>query len=158
MRTLGFLILALLAPASLGFTTGWLTGQSGPDATVLAAILPAVITGGGWALLAYKIKLQGGTWNLALKHQGRAWNVEYAAISAMVVAFSVFLLVGAHTGRYVREVAEMSKIEERWKLAGECSRRQFLVNKGRKALGQDPLPTEVFCFPDISSPRAPSGD
>ena len=37
------LILFFVACSAIGFETGWLVGNSGPDASVLAAILPAII-------------------------------------------------------------------------------------------------------------------
>lgn len=34
----------IVAYVALGLTVGWLTGLSGPDSTVLAAVLPVVVT------------------------------------------------------------------------------------------------------------------
>ena len=43
-------VTAVIAVAVLGGIVGWFTGQSGSDATVLAAVLPVVLTGGGFLL------------------------------------------------------------------------------------------------------------
>ena len=148
--------LVISAPVFLGTAAGWLTGQTGADSTVVAAVLPAVLTGGGGALLAFK-----------LKTDGKDWHQDFVVASAFVTVFSLFLVVGTYLGMGLEERAAEEDIvsaleaEEnareinrrqsamdldfRYKFLEECSRKEAIINASRKVLGLQPIPTEVIC-------------
>ena len=149
-------VAVLLAPLCLGGATGYLTGQTGPDSTVVAALLPAVLTAGGAAVLALKL------WK-----SDNGLPVDFVVASLMVVFFSVSLLAGEYAGLAVSDFAryedsraayeESVRARERQRhryaealdfrrqSLEQCSRNEALVNSGRKALGLAPLPSELFC-------------
>ena len=144
------------APLCLGAATGFLTGQTGPDSTVVAAVLPAVLTAAGAAVLALK-----------LKKADAGLEPDFVVASLSVVLFSLFLLAGVYAALVVNEFAayeesratheESLKARERQRKRyaealdfrrqslEQCSRNEALVNSGRKALGLAPLPSELFC-------------
>ena len=154
----------VLAPLCLGGATGYLTGQTGPDATVVAALLPAVLTAGGAAVLALHVR-QGAN----------RLDLGFVVASLSVVLFSASLIAGVHAALVVNEFAayeesraaheESLKARERERKRyadaldfrrqslEQCSRNEALVNSGRKALGLAPLPSELFC--DIGSFPSP---
>ena len=149
MKASSSCILVLIATVSLGSTTGFLTGQSGVDSTVLAAVLPAIITGGGWALLVYHLRRGGESGGL---HKNR----ERALVSGMVVLFSVSLILGAHSGLYVKELYDVKNYnrliqyedrhrQKRRRILLECLGDELVVNDARRALGMEPLPPDVIC-------------
>ena len=139
-------LLVVAAPAALGTATGWLTGQTGADSTVVAAVLPAVLTGGGGVLLAFKLKRDSG-----------GWARDYLFTSAAVVVFSAFLVVGVQyalhlkvVARYEQSARDMADLENarvlwrhhliedldfRTRMIEQCSKNEALVNAGRSALG-----------------------
>lgn len=144
------------APLCLGAATGFLTGQTGPDSTVVAAVLPAVLTAGGAAVLALKLKKRDG-----------GLEPDFVVASLSVVLFSVSLLVGVYAALVVNEFAayEEARVAHEQSLKArerqrkryadaldfrrqsleQCSRSEALVNSGRKALGLPALPSDVFC-------------
>lgn len=148
--------LALLsAPAALGFAVGLLTGQTGPDSTVVAAVLPVVLSVIGGALLVFKASTTDD-------------GVPPAAIltSTSVVLFSTFVVVGvyialfmadraAHTQILKNRLSFMEAVEFRRETLERCSANQFVVNGGRATLGLAPLPAEAFC--DLTPLRYPPG-
>ena len=109
IRTWSKRILVLMAPASLGAVAGLLTGQSGPDSTVLAAVLSAVITGGGWGLFAYHFR-----------RGGEAGDRQRVLASGMVVLFTVFLFFGAYVGIYWKEVKAIQDYNLAYDLANQA--------------------------------------
>ena len=144
------------APLCLGAATGFLTGQTGPDSTVVAAVLPAVLTAGGTAVLVLK-----------LKKRDAGLEPDFVVASLSVVLFSLFLLAGVYAALVVNDFAAyaesrvaheeslMARERQRKRYAEaldfrrqsleQCSRNEALVNSGRKALGLAPLPSELFC-------------
>ena len=156
MKAWSSCILVLMATMSLGSTTGFLTGQSGVDSTVLAAVLPAIITGGGWALFVYHFRRAGESGD---QHRNR----ERVLVSGMVVLFSVFLILGAQVGLYVKEVNDVKNYnrlieyedrrrKERLGILLECLDYELIVNDARNAIGVEPLPPEVIC-PSLAMPQ-----
>lgn len=157
-------VVILAAPAALGGATGLLTGQTGAEPSVVAAILPAVLAGGGGAVLAYK-----------LKRDGEGWTREYLFVSVSVVVFSVFLVVGVHAALFLNALERHKEItahtdqtidaRKRWRedvikdvgfrkgIAEQCSKNEAQTNFGRAALGLPPLPSGVFC--DIEQLNVP---
>ena len=124
----------MLAPATLGFAAGLLTGQTDADSTVVAAVLPAILTGAGGALLAMKIKAHGG-----------AWSPDYVVAALSVVLFSAFLVIGLYSALALNEQDEHLDRRDEYFYKIQCSRNEYIVNRGRLALGLDPLPMEAFC-------------
>ncbi len=157
-------IIVILAPLCLGGATGYLTGQTGPDSTVVAALLPAVLTAGGAAVLA-----------LNFRQREHPLELGFVVASLSVVLFSVSLIAGVHAALAVNEFAAyeesraaheeslQARERERERYADaldfrrqsleQCSRNEALVNSGRKALGLTPLPSAAFC--DIGSFPSP---
>ena len=88
-----------LAAVVLGFTVGALTGVSGPDATVLAAVLPVVLSAAGPAAVLVASKGDGG------KRRTRA-------VSGLIVLFAVGLLVGVPSGAWYDEFTDTVKFNE----------------------------------------------
>ena len=138
-----------LASASIGWAAGYLAGQSGPDANVLAAVLPVVISGAGGALVV-----------LHLKSSEPPTPLSYYITCVAVIVFTSSLLVGAHIGRWLRNYTDevefyqaqqveqavaRNQLEVRMQFLEQCSRQEFIVNHGRRALALPPLPTEVIC-------------
>ena len=77
----------LVASASIGWTAGFLAGQSGPDAGVLAAVLPVVISGAGGALIM-----------LLLKSPEPPAPQAYYVTGSAVILFTTTLLLGTQNG------------------------------------------------------------
>ena len=149
-------VLVVSAPMLLGGATGLLTGQTGADSTVVAALLPVVLTGVGGALLAFKLKMDNSD-----------WKPDFLIACGAVVAFSTALLIGLYAALFINAYAgysewreslegriEARKIERRLdaenldfrrRALEECSRNEALVNAGRKVLGLGPLPWRAFC-------------
>ena len=137
--------LVISAPAFLGAAAGVLTGQTGADATVVAALLPAVLTGVGGAVLAVK-----------LKKENNAWTPDILAASGAVIVFSVFLVAGMYLAFEANEAAtERLRELQRQRYAEDldfraesierCSKHEDEINARRVAALLDPLPTEAFC-------------
>lgn len=138
-----------LASASIGWAAGYLAGQSGPDANVLAAVLPVVISGAGGALVFVHLK------SPASRARGR-----YYITGAAVIVFITSLLAGAHIGRSLRNYTDEHELlhalqmeravagrqrEARMQFLEQCSRDEFIINRGREAMGLPPLSTERVC-------------
>lgn len=126
----------MLAPATLGFAAGLLTGQTDADSTVVAAVLPAILTGAGAVVFAMKAKTH--VFAMKAETHGGQWSPDYVVAALSVTLFSVFLVIGLYTALALSERDEyFDKMR--------CSRNEAIVNQGRLALGLDRLPTEAFC-------------
>lgn len=140
-----------LASASIGWAAGYLAGQSGPDANVLAAVLPVVISGAGGALVF-----------VHLKSPAPPTPVSYYITGFAVIVFTTSLLAGAHIGRWLRNYTDelefqqalrmeravaLSQREARMQYLEQCSRHEFIINRGRETMGLPPLSTEQICGP-----------
>ena len=138
-----------LASASIGWAAGYLAGQSGPDANVLAAVLPVVISGAGGALVFQH-----------LRAAAPPTPSNYYLTGFAVIVFIYALLAGTQVGLWVRADGETVAYEQslriRHKLAQSqhearmhylerCSRQEFIINRGRQALGLPPLSSELIC-------------
>ena len=110
------------APLCLGAATGFLTGQTGPDSTVVAAVLPAVLTAGGAGVYAA----------LAVN--------EFAAYEESRAAHEESLKARERQRKRYAEALDFRR-----QSLEQCSRNEALVNSGRRALGLAPLPSELFC-------------
>ena len=147
--------LVWLASVSIGTATGLLAGQSGPDAHVLAAVLPVVISGAGGALVVLPLK--------------RRQSSDYVLTAISVILFTISLTIGAQVGRSMRADDETATYLERLKIKERihksqyeyqveflerCSKDELIINEGRKALGLGPVPDGLLC----SSNAAPAFD
>ena len=142
-------LVILMASASLGFLVGMLTGQTGADVGVVAAVLSAVVTGAGGALLAARIT------------EVRAeWTSPHVLASASVASFSVFLIIGLQVGFYTKHTTFLEEarrehqvlleeVEFRRGLLATCTGHELTVNSLRKARRLEPCPAEDFC-PDLT--------
>ncbi len=88
-----------LAAVILGFVVGHLTGLSGPDDTVLAAVLSAILSAGG-AVAAF------------LTAKGYVDKHHTRVISGLIILFSLALLAGAHVGSGVRISLQSTALSE----------------------------------------------
>lgn len=134
-------LITIAGPSALGFVAGYMTGQSGPDATVLAAVVPAVISAGGVVVFSGL----------------RADNRHVSIISsACLLFFSVALFLGVNTGVHIRKQAaelnarqaveqEIAFHQRRIQMLQLCSQQEFLLNKRRQESGLPPLPPEAIC-------------
>ena len=160
-------LITLVGLGILATTTGILVGQSGVDATVLAAVLPVVIAGGGCAALGISF--------IRTAQNGRPlWlprDIRPAAAIGVSV-FSVMLLVGTYVGGLYKIWTQSVTYKEANLLWGEsftlridrlhqCTEEQVRINGIRTELELPPLPIHVVCpdFPphDERGPRQPQG-
>ena len=141
----GRTLVVLSAPVGLGFAAGLLTGQTGADSTVVAAVLPALLTGIGGGLLALALKIHNGD-----------WTPYYVITGASIALFSVSLVAGVYLALYAKEtVAYDDAIKQRHRYVDalafrrraleQCSKNEYMVNESRKALGLTPLSFDIFC-------------
>ena len=145
-------LLVYSTPIALGTATGWLTGQTGAEPTVVAAVLPAVLAGGGGALLAVN-----------LKRENNRWHNDFLATCAFVLLFTVSLLIGAQIATTIYERDSYSSLPQ-WRrhvvqildfrrdMLQQCSKNEAIINAGRAKLGLPPLPSAAFCDYVLSSP------
>ena len=140
-----------LAASSLGFVTGFLTVQIGSNPSIASSVLPVVITASG-TLLTYR-----GI------HQNSTGKPHVTLISVIIVMFSLFLLIGFHSGIFVNEKVgrradnaardayrhdlegDMRTLELKRKYLFVCSEAELDVNKHRESRGLPPVPPEIFC-------------
>lgn len=130
-----FLVCALLISISLGVLSGWLTGRSGPDHTVSAAVIPAIVS-----------ILDGLGF---IKSANDANYRLLAELTVFVIAFCLSfyaaLQYGARQNLTTVWEKETLAIEEHFIHLEDCSRREFLANDYRASRGLPPLGPEYFC-------------
>ncbi len=125
VRSESILISSGGAAAALGFTVGLFTGFSGPDASVLAAVLPATLSVAGVAAFIFaRIKADDAEQIAPYIH----------AVSCAIFIFSVMLLIGAYSGDGIREYRvtdirnEQNYREEIQSLANYCDNTERELN------------------------------
>ena len=163
------LVFWLSAPCALGLLVGWLTGLSGADATVLAAVLPAVISLGGALffprLVFWGLPSTSGAPQHSAQHSGRTLLTTY------IVVFSLSLYVSAEYSYQRREYREdmlanlqletdrmeaegaielrrrieFQNVIDRNKQLEICTNEEIHINNRREKEGLDRLPKEYFC-------------
>ena len=155
-----------LAAVILGFAVGVLTGASGPDATVLAAVLPAVLSAVG-IVIGF------------LSTRGDSGKRRTRAVGGLIILFSAGLLVGTWSGATVRDLKEtaaynmaadeqqkaQAEQQEAQKEALEAARRRHIadlesctylelrVNNQRAALELPPVTISQVC-PFLDDPHS----
>lgn len=139
------MLLSLAALAVLGLTTGFLVGQAGATADILAAVLPVVVGGGGAAAI-------GLTFSSPTSAQGRSPRIPAAlrpVAAAGVIVFSIALLAGNYGGTTYRfwtlTVARDTAIQLHRQRQKDCMTDQYNINAVRKELGIPKLPSTAFC-------------
>lgn len=137
-----FLVCALLISISLGVLSGWLTGRSGPDHAVSAAIIPAIVSilGG----LGFVKSANDGNYRLLAELT--------VFVAAFCLSFYAALLHGAHENLTVeakKEALAIQRAQEAYSRHFEhvkdCSQKQFLSNIERASRNLPPLGPEYFC-------------
>ena len=136
-------LVAAAASFALGLIVGYLTGQSGPDrTTLLAALLPAVMSAGGLVVFS-RLGSDGGL----------AANI---LPSVGVLIFSIGLYYGVNYGEQERKNGadkaanislqlEFLLQEHRLRLLQTCAIHEYELNQGRQALGLRSLPPDTVC-------------
>ncbi|MDE0371290.1 MAG: hypothetical protein OXI73_01910 [Rhodospirillales bacterium] len=135
----------LAALAVLGLTSGFLVGQAGATADILAAVLPVVIVGGGAAAL-------GISFANPTTAENRPARLP-AAIRPMaaygVIIFSLALLTGNYGGTvykvWTQNTARNNAIHLHLERLDNCALDEYSVNAARHELGIPPLPSAAFC-------------
>lgn len=146
--------LVISTPVALGAAAGWVTGLTGTNPTVVAAVLPALLTGGGGALLAIK-----------LRRENDGWAREFLYTCSFVVIFAISFVPSMHGALVYRAVAmegqreiqrrhHAEDVDFRMKSLLRCSENEVRVNEKRKADNLVPLPPEAFCDISPSFPRS----
>ena len=139
-------ILGPITSVALGLTVGWLTGLSGPDSTVIAAVLPVIISGAA-AVIVLKLK------------NGKD-SEHLARLCVLALLFSGSLYLGTTIGVFDRDrdarealFGEIDTRQEYWEkrlpkldiYLQACSEIEARVNHFREHEGLSPLKSEVFC-------------
>lgn len=140
--------LPTFAALILGFVVGVLTGVSGPDATVLAAVLPVVLSAAGGSAGFFVTKL------------GDNGKRPLRAVSWLIILFSAGLLVGTFFGSWARgydqAVGLRAARNARWaeqqnardrhvEDLKNCMILEVRMNAQREALKRPPLTISQVC-------------
>lgn len=123
-----------VATVVLGGTIGFFVGLRGSDATVLAAILPVLLTSIGW-IVAFAYVSKGGVVSLAT-------NLFSVGFLLSFVVFAHWAFDIEKTEDSERE-AFLQNARARYLL--ECSVVESNTNSFRDRIGLEPLKSEVFC-------------
>ena len=126
----------LVAGVTLGGGVGWFVGESGSDAVVLAAVLPAVLSEGGFLILLRAATLDD--------------FVQCIFLNGSMILFVIALVVGSLAGNADKLKKEQERLEDELDRNPEflkrCSADEYAINEYRKILYRPPpLPSEVFC-------------
>ena len=137
-----YLLVCVLAPLSIGYVTGYMTGYSRLDKTVLTALLPGVIS------LVGLVAFAGIGTGMALEAR--------ALTSSCLVILCVGLMVGLQLGQEIKEKEDKNKraqrgiqqlidLEYKKRLLMECADREHQVNKRREKWGLGPIDPDKLC-------------
>lgn len=133
-----------VATFSCGFATGLLAGLTGPDATVVTAIVSALLAGLGITAVAVGY--------LRVAHGTATQGGLLAVILAIAIVVGVNIGIGDHTDDQISLV--LGTAARQHHLLRICSSQQAEINADRGSLGLEPLPTAAFCpltFPGAQS-------
>ena len=137
-----FLVLAALAVLAL--TTGFLVGQAGSTATVLAAVMPIIIAGGGAAALGLSFSGGGDSGQIR-----RLPATMRPAAALGVIIFSTTLLAGNYAGTsykvWTQNEARATAIRLHLDRLKECILDEYTINTARRDISLPPLPPQAFC-------------
>ena len=129
------LVAGAIGAASLGTLVGWLTGQSGPDPTVTAATIPAVLS-----LVGVVLIFKGVADAKPLQSIGIALVILVFCIS---LYFAVLDSVKSRNSGVYTNAQEADELHLRHLEA--CSKAQYFFNMARRAKQLAPLGPEYFC-------------
>ena len=138
VENLIYVILILIVAGFSGHLTGKLTGASGPDAGVVAAITPVLISGVGAIVIVAVDRGENKLMRLILS-------------TAFVLCFFVFFEASMDATASERQIRARENTVEffnsRIKYVEICSAQQARLNDGREMLGLPPLKFETVCPP-----------
>ncbi|MDE0175385.1 MAG: hypothetical protein OYH76_01110 [Defluviicoccus sp.] len=142
-----------LGLAALGSTVGYLTGSSGPDSTVLAAVLPAVLS-----------ILGGGAAATVLVKQTTTRNDLLLASGIALIVFSTALLLATQPGANITALNKYSAfkrsllatqqahddrlwldLQHHHRRLEQCLKFEVQMNDNRDKLNLPPLTHEQIC-------------
>lgn len=133
--TIAITIAVIVAAIPLGLLSGWLTGQSGPHETVVAATIPAILSIGGGAL--------------ALAGTRKGDFVRAVQAVAFIVVFCLCFRMALDVGLERRQgdarLSRLETLDAHLQHLEACSRAEWFVNAARHQLGLEPLASEHFC-------------
>lgn len=138
----------IVAYVALGLTVGWLTGLSGPDSTVLAAVLPVVVT---TAVAVPAVKF------------GTKSRAKAVLLGVLTVAFCASLYLGIKVGTWDRDreeknaliggldregFAQFIRLQLRQDYLLDCAEMERFINTAREdEYNLPPLKSEEVCEP-----------
>lgn len=129
------IVFALVSATALGTLCGWLTGRSVPEATVIAAAIPAIVSIAG-TLLFWKSLSDEGT-------KTGAYTVVF------IVAFCTTFALGLVRAAEIRDAetnrSVLAAMEWRIQLAYRCTDAVMFQNRVRARKGSPPLSPEELC-------------
>lgn len=136
LKDLFSVVLILGVAGFSGHLTGKLTGASGPDAGVVAAITPVLISGVGTIVIV-----------AVGKGENKLGRLIFS--TAFVLCFFLFFEASMDTTAGQRQIrARENAIDvfnRRIKMVEICSAQQARLNDGRGMLGLPPLEFETVC-------------
>lgn len=135
---MAWFFLTLGAALFSGGAVGWLTGSSGGDPTLLAAVLPGLIAAGAYAVVVRQQKISGDF---------------YSRVMVFIMLFSGALILGVRYGQLEREAGHMrmakhasaQNYRDYIDHLAQCSRDEKYINLARESIGLEPLGSEMFC-------------
>ncbi|MDE0627995.1 MAG: hypothetical protein OXH99_16490 [Bryobacterales bacterium] len=120
---------AIVVAVSLGVLSGWLTGLSGPDNTVTASAIPALLS----LIGAFAFAKSAGDGHVRLQ------------LTLFVAVFCLAFYFALRHGTDPKEAFVRDARAGHLQHLQGCSRLQLFVNDVRMADGQGPLGPEYFC-------------
>lgn len=144
-----------IAVSSIGLLIGWLLGRSGPDASVIATVLPAIITAllPGFGLIIY-LRLNKNRISKVLRSfKSQGIYITLVFLSVTVVVFSTSIYGGVRLGGMERanivnhnanEALRATLLERELQLLA-CTAWEEKINNSRKGKGLLPLGVDYFC-------------
>ena len=124
-------IVLAFATASLGLLVGWLTGMSGLDPGVVAAVVPVVVTASGMAIY-YGTRTEPDP-------------VPQVMAGYAILLFCLTIMLGIAGASLLRNESAEDAVSGRARYLAECSLEEYNINTGRKELGLPRLPSNYFC-------------
>ena len=124
-----------LATFSCGFATGLLAGLTGPDATVVTAIVSALLAGIGITAVAVSyLRVAHGT-------------ATQGGLLAIILAIAIIVGVDTGISNYFDDQIglDLGTAARQHHLLRICSDQQAAINEERRMLELEPLPTGAFC-------------
>ena len=135
MLMLGTSAATVICSFTLGVLAGWLTGQSGPEPAVTAAVLPAILTLSGTLVFTKKLRGDDGSEGI----QAVVFIVVFSA------AFYTALGHGVKKRNSDLTISARKTYETHMRHLQKCFEAELVVNTARRKNGLSQLPVEYFC-------------